>query len=275
MIRVFPHKTEATPIDEQVYFTGPPLEPLEDRDVYVSVLFTYHKERAKMLADQWDAQGYNVHLGGPAFDDYGGDFVPGRFVGRGYVITSRGCNNRCWFCSVWKREGGIRELPIVDGFNVLDSNLLQCSEGHIRNVFAMLKRQPERARFTGGLEARVLQDWHVDLLVDLKPKQMYFAYDTEDDYEPLVRAAGMVTDAGFKRDRVSCYTLVGYPKDTMERAEKRLRQVVDLGITPMAMLYRDNRGEVDTGWRRFQRRWVRPHIIFSKTPEHYPLFDNS
>ena len=40
----------------------------------------------------------------------GGDFVPGRYLAPGYVITSRGCPNRCWFCSVWRREGALREF---------------------------------------------------------------------------------------------------------------------------------------------------------------------
>ena len=43
----------------------------------------------------------------------------------GYVITSRGCPNRCWFCAVPKREGyQLRELPVTDGWIVADDNLL-------------------------------------------------------------------------------------------------------------------------------------------------------
>jgi hypothetical protein len=77
---------------------------------------------------------------------------------KGYVITSRGCPNRCWFCSVWRREGEvIRELPVTDGWNVLDDNLLVCSENHIRAVFAMLARQRRMPLFTGGLEAAWLK----------------------------------------------------------------------------------------------------------------------
>ena len=30
MIRVFPRKTNATPTDDKVYFTGPPLDPIDD-----------------------------------------------------------------------------------------------------------------------------------------------------------------------------------------------------------------------------------------------------
>jgi hypothetical protein len=33
-----------------------------------------------------------VKVGGPAFSAPGGDFIPGRYMKRGYVITSRGCH---------------------------------------------------------------------------------------------------------------------------------------------------------------------------------------
>lgn len=208
--------------------------------------------------------GYEVKLGGPACGDRGGDFVPGRYLKPGYVITSRGCDNDCWFCLTHEREGGIRELPITDGHNVLDSNLLQCSEKHIRAVFAMLARQPEKAQFTGGLEAAILKDWHVHELTKLKPKSIYVAYDTPDDYEPLRVAAGKFKEAGLLPDpghHIGCYVLVGYPKDTFAKAETRLNQVIALGLTPFAMLWTD---PVHKDWNTFQKKWVRPAIIYGK-----------
>jgi hypothetical protein len=162
-----------------------------------------------------------------------------------------------------KREGGLRELAIVDGWNVVDDNLLACSEEHVRAVFAMLKRQPRRAEFTGGLEAKELQGWHVDLLADLKPARMYFAYDTPDDLEPLRQAGVMLAEAGFKREghRICAYVLVGYPRDTVEKAEIRMIEAWGAGFFPFAMLYRDERGKVLVRWAQFQRLWTRPQIV--------------
>jgi len=237
----------------------------EADEIHISVAFTYDIPKAEKLVKEWSRVA-SVRLGGPAYGLSGGDFIPGMYLKPGYVITSRGCPKRCWFCSVWRREKGIKELPIVNGWNVLDDNLLACSERHIRAVFAMLQKQNQRAGFTGGLEARLLQDWHVDLLCLLKPKPvMFFAYDTPDDYEPLVVAARKIFDAGFTKasHAVRCYVLIGYPKDSFGQAESRLRQVLALGITPMAMLYRDQQGEVSDEWRAFQRQWARPAIIHS------------
>ena len=94
---------------------------------------------------------------------------------------------------------------------------------------------------------------------------MFFAYDTPDDYEPLVIAARKMVEAGFNRNTLRSYVLVGYPKDTMEDAENRLRAVVDLGMFPMAMLWKDNAGRVDKDWAKFQRAWARPASIYAMT----------
>ncbi len=261
MVKVFPRKTNATP--EDAHFDGPPLWKLPENDVHVSCTFTYDKPRAEVLADLWSKQGYNVKVGGPAYDDRGGQFVAGRYLKKGYVITSRGCNNDCWFCYTWKREGKIRELKVKTGWNILDSNLLQCSKKHIASVFAMLICQKERPVFTGGLEAALLTDWHVEMLTKIRTKSLYFAYDTPDDYEPLVRAAKMTEGLCDSRKRM-CYVLIGSPKDTMDAAESRLKAVFNLGLTPMAMLYRDDKGETQYEWRKFQRSWARPAVIYAK-----------
>lgn len=265
IVRVFPRRTRATP-DDLLAFTGPPPgEDLPDvREVHVSVAFTYDLDRAYQLAEEWARTGLPIRMGGPAFNEPGSDFIPGRYLKRGYVITSRGCPNRCWFCAVPKREGGVlRELPITEGWNVLDDNLLACSETHIQAVFAMLARQKERPLFSGGLEARLLRSWHVDLLRTVRAKRMYFAYDTPDDYEPLVDAGRLLRQGGISAasHRAACYVLIGYPGDTMEAAERRLTDTWRAGFLPYAMLYRDNTGNTDGAWRKFQTAWLRPVSI--------------
>jgi hypothetical protein len=148
----------------------------------------------------------------------------------------------------------------------LDDNLLACSEEHIRGLFSMLKRQREKPIFTGGLEARLLKPWHIELLADVKAQRIYFAYDTADDLEPLVAAGKMLNAAGMTRQsrKPNCYVLIGYPGDSFYSAENRLRETWDAGFFPFAMLYRNNDGETEQAWRKFQREWARPAIIASK-----------
>lgn len=266
--RVFPRKTAATPDDPLAFFGPPPMLTLPEIDeVHVSATFTYDREKAEDLAYQWEAVGVPVRLGGPAYDDPAdGEFVPGRYIKKGYVITSRGCNNKCWFCLAPRREGKLRELEIKDGWDVLDNNLLQCSEEHIRDVFEMLKHQPVRPKFTGGLEAKLLKSWHCDMLRESGAQRIYFAYDTPDDYEPLVMAGKMLRTAGITaRSHVSaCYNLIGYQGDTFNKAQERLEHTIEAGFMPYAMLYRDEKGQIDREWARFQREWLRPTIVATR-----------
>jgi len=268
--RVFPRRTRATPDDSLAFTTPPPKELPEINEIHVSVTFSYDMQKAEQLAESWLKTGLPVKLGGAAFNEPGGDFVPGMYLKHGYVITSRGCQNRCSHCSVPKREGyTLRELPVTQGHNIVDDNLLACSENHIRAVFDMLKTQAEKPIFTGGLESRLLKPWHVDLLRDVKAKRFYCAYDSPESYEPLVNAGKLLRDGGITKasHTARCYVLIGYPGDTMERAEKRLHETWAAGFFPYAMLFRDEHGAVTDEWRKFQRLWARPHIVYTKLKE--------
>ncbi len=262
IIRVFPRKTNATPDDENVRIASTPTFFDEADEVRISVAFTWDIAWAEWAAKQWKHVA-PVKIGGPAYSEPGGDFVPGMYMKKGYVITSRGCPNRCWFCQVPKREGGVlRELPVTDGWILTDDNLLACSDRHIDEVFAMLARQPRRPQFCGGLEAKLLTPAMAERLKEVKPESIFFAYDTPDDYEPLAEAGKMLFEAGFTRGShdLNAYVLCGYKKDTFEKALKRMEDTWRAGFVPMAMLYRDFKGDYDKKWKEFQREWANPII---------------
>jgi len=263
--RIFPRKTKATPNDEYAFFDMPGMFLPKIDSVHVSVTFTYDIPKAETLAKQWEHIA-PVTIGGPAYNKPSGEFTPGMYLKNGYVITSRGCHNKCWFCSVWQREPEVKELKIHDGFNVLDDNILACSDDHIKKVFSMLTRQKERVQFSGGLEAKILQEWHVNLMCKLKPKpQLYFAYDEPADLEPLILASKILKKTDLMNsNRATCYVLIGYPKDTMEKAEIRLIETIKLGFFPMAMLWKNKKGETTKVWRNFQREWANAVIVGSK-----------
>lgn len=269
--RVFPRRTTMTPTDELAYTDiQPPMLALPEIDeVHISVTFTWDIPIAERMAKAWGIVGVPVKVGGPAFNLPGGEFVPGLYVKEGCTITSRGCPNKCWFCAVPKRENGLRELTVQDGWNLLDDNILACSDNHINSVFDMLKKQKHRALFSGGLEAKILKPWHAKRLFELNPERMYFAYDTPDDYEPLLEAGKLLRQEGYRMGQRSlgCYCLVGYKNDTFDKAEKRLRDTIMAGFFPYAMLYRDKAGERDEKWAKFQREWLRPAIVGTKVKQ--------
>ncbi len=276
ILRIFPRLTNATPTDDlvRVGHDAPGLfDHLPGFDaVHISVTFTWDIPWAERAARQWERIA-PVKVGGPAFNEPGGDFVPGMYMKKGYVITSRGCPNRCPFCAVPRREGGtLRELPLTDGWIVTDDNLLACSPAHIDGVFEMLKRQPHRPQFVGGLEAALLTPGMASRLRELKPETLFFAYDRPAELEPLVEAGRMLLDAGFTRAShdLRCYVLIGYDKrDTFERCIKRFGEAYRAGFMPMAMLYHNDEGQIRKEWRQFQREWANPIITAANCKKHF------
>lgn len=272
IIRVFPRRTKATPDDELAY-VGSPSMFAEADEVHISVSFTWDKPAAERLAEEWRWVA-PVKIGGVAYGDTSLEFIPGRYIKPGYTITSRGCPRRCWFCGVWKKWPTPNLLPIHPGWNILDDNLLACPRPHVEAVFGMLRTQGRRVEFTGGLEALALEDYQVDLLASLSPRpSMFWAYDPGDEFETLRSAATRMLEAGFTREshRLRVYVMMGYPKDTFALAEARLNQMLSIGLTPMAMLWRPERpAEMKYApapeWRAFQRRWARPAIIHGQAP---------
>ena len=133
------------------------------------------------------------------------------------------------------------------------------------SVFAMLACQEKgRSQFTGGLEAALLKSWHAELLAELNPEQIFFAYDSPGDRDPLFEAGALLAEYEMRGNKLRCYVLIGYPGDTLEKAESRLFETIDAGFLPMAMLYKDDSGSSEKQWRRFQKEWARPAIIKAK-----------
>lgn len=273
ILRIFPRKTNATPMDENVVINRMPTLFDEADQVHISVAFTWDIPRAEKLAFMWQSVA-PVSIGGPAFNEPGGEFEPGMYLKQGYTITSRGCPNKCWFCAVPKRDPKLRELKIKEGWNILDDNLLACSFEHIMKVFKMLYKQKHPVSFTGGIEAKLLKPWHVDLFAPIRLKELFCAYDTPDDYEPLMEAGKLLKQAGITLEnrKARCYVLIGYPKDTFTDALKRIKQTIDAGFFPFAMLWRNDKGEFKKEWKQFQRQWANP-IITASNCKKYSLIN--
>ena len=264
-IRVFPRRTAATPTDANVFVDRPPnIATIEH--VHVSVAFTGDIPKAERLADICRLLGYKVEVGGPAYGLPSSDFQRGMYLAEGYVITSRGCDRKCKHCKVPQREGGVlNQLPIVRGHNILDDNLLACKKEHILAVFEMLKAEykltGKRPLFTGGLEAKRLKPWHVDLLRDVKTERMYFAYDTPSEWQHLLQAGKLLHEGGISSHKAKCYILCGFENDTFEKAEKRIHSTWEAGFTPYVMQYMDDDGNRNPAWSKFLEHYKRPQSL--------------
>lgn len=272
-IRVFPYRTSFTPNDSLAFVGFPPLFRPADRTipVFVSVTFTWWKDYAEQIRDTW-AQHYDrVLIGGPAYGDYGDEFVPGRFLKLGCTITSRGCVKHCGWCP--ERNRPLRELPIHAGWIVQDSNLLACSEGHVRCVFDMLRLQGRAASFPGGLDKHFLQAWHREMFDSINIGELWFACDLTSDLPALERAAKILE--GIPMRKLRCYTMIGYDDvpETVTEAEDRIQRVFDLGFMPFCQLYKpdDRVKEYSEDWLAVKRKWCRPAAYMPRKERPYGL----
>lgn len=100
-IRVFVARTQWTPEDPLAFVGHPPLfrPGTVNTPVHISVTFTWHRQRAELLRQEWAEHYRTVLIGGPAYDGgAGGEFEPGRYLKTGCTITSRGCVKKCGWC---------------------------------------------------------------------------------------------------------------------------------------------------------------------------------
>ena len=89
IIRIFPKKTNATPDDENVRINKPPELFDECDEVHISVAFSWDIPRAEQLYKAWSIVSKNVKIGGPAFNEKGGDFIGGLYLKKGYTPSPR------------------------------------------------------------------------------------------------------------------------------------------------------------------------------------------
>jgi hypothetical protein len=265
-IRVFPRRTRLTPIDEWAFIGEPPLfRPPFDQavDISVSAVFTWDIEVAKWLKDAWGQYYPKVRIGGPAISGPDGDFTPGLYVKRGINFTSRGCNNRCPWCLVPKMEGKIRLLKIQPGNVIQDNNFLQTGRDHMARVFEMLRHERYPARFAGGLDPELVDDWVAEELRSLRIDEVFLSADSYAGLQGLKKAAEKLSFLSDKSKRLRCYVLCAYGSDTPAKAEGRLWQVVKAGCTPFAQLYQppDKFVEYSQEWQDLARKFMRPAIV--------------
>lgn len=213
---------------------------------YFSIPFTWNIPKALEAIKQAKAKRMKCVVGGPA-----AYLMPEKFEGLASVepdspvepllfhnplatFTSRGCPRKCHFCSVPKTEGELTELeswrlaPIV-----CDNNFLACSMPHIRKVIERL-RHFEAIDINQGLDARLFNAEHADILASFKHIILRFAFDHVGLESKVIDAIRLAKSKGFKDIR--CMVLIGY-KDTKEDALYRLELLRKEDVLPNPMRF--------------------------------------
>ncbi|MEN6336191.1 MAG: hypothetical protein ABFE01_18210 [Phycisphaerales bacterium] len=129
-------------------------------------------------------------------------------------------------------------------------------------------RQKQAAVFSGGLDATLLQPWHIAWFKHhgFRLGKAWFACDSQNAIYTLDRVADLMSD--FPLRKKYCYVLAGFePEDTPAAAERRCEAVLMKGLCPFLMLYQPMcRRIYSCEWRDVQRKWTRPAAYLSSAP---------
>ena len=269
---MFPTKTSMTPIDKDAYYDTPDLFTPQYDEAHISITFTWDIEKGRRIANAWDKHAKKIKVGGVAIDgETDQPFQSGMYLKKGITITSRGCPNNCKFCQV--RHSLIEFDNFPEGNIVQDNNILACSDRHWRLVLSMLKKQ-KAIEFKGGLEKYRITPQVAEDLRGLRIKTLWLACDSPNDIKPLETAVRILHKAGFKREQIYCFVLIGH---NLLEENQRLEKCLNLftykdeednerymGVKPFAQLFRDkyDRVRYSREYKQFARKWSRPACYY-------------
>ncbi len=184
-----------------------------------------------------------------------------------YGFLTRGCPRGCAFCHVEAKEGR-RSYKVAElsefwrgqkNIVLCDPNILACKDHP-----ALLKElidSKARVDFNQGLDIRLTNEQNIELLNEIKVKQIHFAWDKHEDdltqYFERYKKFAKHKPHG-KYGMVYCLVNFG---STIDEDLYRIHTLRDMGYDPYVMIY--NKDSLPKGHelRRLQR-WVNNKIIF-------------
>lgn len=191
-----------------------------------------------------------------------------------YGYLSRGCPRGCPFCIVGTKEGrssrkvaNLREWWNGQRYiKLLDPNITACPDW--RDLFGQLKESGAWVDFTQGLDIRLLTDEKIAALNALKVKMIHFAWDGNEDLEPLFRKFAPQFKVQDFRKRI-VYVLTNY-NTTHDYDLHRIYTLVDAGYDPYVMIYDKQNAPRKT---RLLQRWCNNKILFRSGCRDFRDFD--
>ena len=206
------------------------------------------------------------------FPDY--SIYPSCDYAIGYL--TRGCPNKCRWCVVPKKEGGIRPYRAwqdlvrqdTDKLVLMDNNILACDYGI--EQLAGLIRSGYRIDLNQGMDARLVTSEVADILARLKwINYLRFSCDQESQIEPVLRTCALLKERGIKPYRVFVYLLVTADLSSASRRVEALKGLRGINLYAQAernesLEIRPNKAQLE-----FAHRYVYSGCFRRETWEEY------
>jgi hypothetical protein len=209
----------------------------------LSVAFTWKLPEARARALWYRALGYRVIAGGPAtfvLPKYLADVAEikphwpdaVRHHNPAATFATKGCNERCHFCIVWRMEGAFRYFPEFQVRPVLCDNNLSAIDPKYQD-FIIERYQAADVPLldaNSGFEPKsfdgaVLARWQ---RINRGPWR--FGYDETKERETVRRVMAMLKAARVPAKKIRPYVLIG--NEPFEACMGRIREVIEWGGEP-------------------------------------------
>ena len=249
-------------------------------EVWLSCIFTWNRDKAKSAIIFQEALGKKVHYGGTGFDwgletnriqlpleienglpDYE-LYDDDRAIG----FAQRGCDRKCEFWDVWKKEGKIQQgyipirLLVPEDRNkllLLDNDIALSPEHNA--IINECRELGVKLSITQGYDIRCMTPEKAQFLAEDKPydldfkvRRIYIAWDYL-GIENFVRdGIFMLLDAGFRMTEIYCYIICGF-NTTHDQDLYRFYKLLEWGANPYVMPFNNRQ---DDKWLNHFKRYV-------------------
>ncbi len=267
-------------------------------EIWLSCIFTWNAPQAKSAIELYKIRFPNasIHYGGTGFDfflQYGSPewkklpeeieamnpdydlYDDDRIVG----FCQRGCDRKCQFCVVWRKEGRISENkfhrmtewvpPNKNKVLLLDNDIALADRQKHDLVLTDARDMGIKLSITQGYDIRTIykEPDRAQQLADHKPwsftfseHMLYIAWDLP-QYETMVqKGIESLLDAGFRPKEITCYVLVGF-NTTFKQDIYRVNDVLrnKYGVLAYVMPYNNRK---DSQEINNLRRWANRRQLY-------------
>lgn len=188
-----------------------------------------------------------------------------------YGFLTRGCPRGCDFCIVAKKEGKC-SVKVADlsqfwrgqkNIIICDPNILACKDW--KELLQQLIDSKANVDFNQGLDIRLMTPEKVEMLNQIKIKEIHFAWDRYQDKDIILPKLEMYSKLSNKTPHghnAIVYTITNFDT-TFEEDLERIYTLRDMGYWAYVMIY--NKNNCDPKYKNLQR-WVNMRSVFASTP---------
>lgn len=210
---------------------------------YLSISFTWKLPEARSRAIWHRALGRNVIVGGPAVYEHPAFFGDLAVVGPRWpdavrhhnpaaTFATRGCDERCYFCNVWRIDGNFTYYPDFPVRPVLCDNNLSAIDPKYQD-FIIERYQAEGVPLldaNSGFEPKSFDGAVLERWSKINRGPWRFGYDEAKERETVRRVMVMLRAAGVSARKVRPFVIIG--NEPPDVCLGRIREVIEWGGEP-------------------------------------------